>query len=75
MFEDAGAYPLVATGAHRGRRAKLVGVLLIGAAQDGAGQKSVEDDPVRDAWPVATQKVFDFPFRKQGVELFQEQGR
>src|SRR5699024_6692591 len=69
LFEDASAYPLVATGAHRGRRAGLVGVLLIGAAQDEARQKFVEDDPVRDAWPVTTQGVVDVSFGKQRLEL------
>ncbi|UTM47195.1 hypothetical protein [Glutamicibacter mysorens] len=54
FFEDAGAYPLASTGAHRGRRTGLVGVLLLDFSQDESGQKFVEDDPVREAWVVST---------------------
>lgn len=69
LSEDASADPLVAPSAHRGRRAGTVSVLLIGAAQDEAGQEFVEDDPVRDARPVTSQRVVDAPFGKQRLEL------
>ena len=69
LFEHVGTDPLVPAGSHGGRRASLVGVLLVGTAQNEAGQKLVEDDPVWDARTVATQRVVDVAFGKQSLEL------
>ncbi|MFI2780623.1 hypothetical protein [Streptomyces sp. ALB3] len=75
VLEDIRTDPFVAPCAHRGRRARLVGVLLVDAAGNEAGQELGEDDSVGDAGPVTTQRMGDGVFSKQRLELLPHEGR
>ena len=55
--EDPGSDPFVPAGAYRGGRARVVGDLDVRGAEHQSIHELVEDDPVGDPRPVATQRV------------------
>lgn len=50
----------------------MVGVFGVGAAKDEAGHEFIEDDPVRDAWSMASQRVIVLNRGQKRFELAPE---
>jgi hypothetical protein len=55
--------------AQGGRRAPLLGYLLVGASEDEDPQELLEDHPVGDVRAMAAERVVRLPLRQQGREL------
>jgi hypothetical protein len=67
--EDFRGDPLVGSASDGGGRACGVGDLLVGSPEDEDLHELVEHHPVRDAWPVATQRMLVRHSRDQHLEL------
>ena len=74
LEEDAGVDRLVPAGPQGGRRAGRVGDLGVGGTEDEDLDELVEDNPVRNPWPVTTPRVGHLTNRDQRGKLVPEKG-
>src|SRR4029450_11369212 len=69
LLGDAGADPFIAAAAQGGGRAGAVSDPAVAAAEDQDLDELVEHDPVRDAGPVAAQRMVDLTSREECGDL------